>query len=64
MKSIEASVEGVENQQRIYIPIIGLEGKMSTFENDTQINVWHLHDENAIGRTIRWFLLMMILVME
>lgn len=27
MKSIEASVEGVENQQRIYIPIIGLEGK-------------------------------------
>ena len=49
MKSIEASVEGVENQQRIYIPIIGLEGKMSTFENDTQINVWHLHDENTIG---------------
>lgn len=47
LKSIEASMEGVESSQRIYIPIIGLEGKMSAFENDTQINVWRLHDENA-----------------
>lgn len=47
IKSIEASMEGVENAQRIYIPIIGLEGKMSAFENDSQINVWHLHDEDA-----------------
>ena len=49
LKSIEASMEGVENSQRIYIPIIGLEGKMAAFENDTQINVWHLHDEDSIG---------------
>lgn len=47
LKSIEASMEGVEHSQRIYIPIIGLEGKMGVFENDTQINVWHLHDENS-----------------
>ena len=47
LKSIEASMEGVERSQRIYIPIIGLEGKMSAFENDTQINVWRLHDEDA-----------------
>lgn len=46
IKSIEASAIGVENSQRIYIPIIGLEGKMAAFENDTQINVWHLHDES------------------
>ena len=49
LKSIEASIEGVECSQRIYIPIIGLEGKMAAFENDTQINVWHLHDENSVG---------------
>ena len=47
IKSIEATMAGVELAQRIYIPIIGLEGKMSAFENDTQINVWHLHDENT-----------------
>lgn len=49
IKSIEALVEGVECSQRIYIPIIGLEGKMAAFENDTQINVWHLHDESSVG---------------
>lgn len=47
LKSIEASWAGVERSQRIYIPIIGLEGKMSAFENDTQINVWRLHDEET-----------------
>ena len=45
LKSIEATWQGVERSQRIYIPIVGLEGKMSAFENDTQINVWRLHDE-------------------
>ncbi len=49
IKSIEASALGVEQSQRIYIPIIGLEGKMGTFENDSQITVWHLHDEDAVG---------------
>ena len=47
LKSIESSLAGVERSQRIYIPIIGLEGKMSAFENDTQIYVWRLHDEEA-----------------
>ena len=47
LKSIEASWAGVERSQRIYIPIIGLECKMSAFENDTQINVWRLHDEET-----------------
>ena len=47
LKSIEASWAGVECSQRIYIPIIGLEGKMSAFENDTQINVWRLYDEET-----------------
>lgn len=47
LKAIEASKEGVARSQRIYIPIVGLEGKMSAFEHDTQINVWHLHREDA-----------------
>ncbi len=47
LKSIEASSEGLEHSQRIYIPIVGLEGKMSAFETDTQITVWHLHDDEA-----------------
>ncbi len=47
LKSIEASPEGLEHSQRIYIPIVGLEGKMSAFETDTQITVWHLHDDEA-----------------
>ena len=49
IKAIETSAVGVEHSQRIYIPIIGLEGKMGTFENDTQINVWHLRNENSDG---------------
>ena len=47
LKAIEAEPEGAERSQRIYIPIVGLEGKMSAFENDSQINVWHLHNNEA-----------------
>ncbi len=41
IKSIESSKNGFQNHQRIYIPIVGLEGKMSMFANDTQINIWY-----------------------
>lgn len=51
LKSIETTAEGLEKAQRIYIPIIGLEGKMSAFEHDTQIHVWHQHDENSARET-------------
>lgn len=42
IKAIQASHEGVENHQRVYIPLVGLEGKMETFKEDTQINIWRL----------------------
>ena len=42
IKAIQASYEGVENHQRVYIPLVGLEGKMETFKDDTQINIWRL----------------------
>jgi len=32
----------VENHQRVYIPLVGLEGKMEVFKEDTQINIWRL----------------------
>lgn len=40
IKAIQASPEGVECHQRVYIPLVGLEGKMETFKDDTQINIW------------------------
>ena len=42
IKAIQASGEGVENHQRVYIPLVGLEGKMEAFKEDTQINIWRL----------------------
>lgn len=42
IKAIQASSEGVERHQRVYIPLVGLEGKMETFKEDTQINIWRL----------------------
>lgn len=51
------TVAGVENgsnavakSRRVYIPMVGLEGKMSLFENDTQCTVWYLknNDKNLI----------------
>lgn len=48
LKSVETSRNDVAFAQRIYIPIVGLEWKMSAFEHDTQITVWHLHKKDAI----------------
>jgi hypothetical protein len=42
IKDIQASGEGVENHQRVYIPLVGLEGKIEVFKEDTQINIWRL----------------------
>jgi hypothetical protein len=41
VKAIEASKEGQKNKQRVYIPIVGLEGKMSKYDEDTQAHIWH-----------------------
>ena len=42
IKGIENNSTAVANNRRIYIPIVGLEGKMSLFENDTQCTIWYL----------------------
>lgn len=41
IKAIESSQLGSKNHQRIYVPIVGLEGKMSKFSSDTQIFIWY-----------------------
>ena len=46
IKAIEATKDAVEHHQRVYIPIVGLEGKMETFANDSQTNIWRLESED------------------
>lgn len=41
LKNIQSSQEAYDKNQRIYIPIVGLEGKFSRFEHDSQIHVWY-----------------------
>ena len=39
------TIKGIESKRqglRIYVPIVGLEGKMSKFQNDSQIFVWYV----------------------
>lgn len=52
VKAIEASVDGVERHQRVYVPVVGLEGKMETFCHDSQSTVWRLKSEEK-GLTYR-----------
>lgn len=42
IKAIEALPEALEKCQRVYIPIVGLEGKMEPFSKDSQIVIWRL----------------------
>lgn len=46
IKAIESTNEGWEKKQRIYVPIVGLEGKMSTFFGDTQTTIWYLRSND------------------
>lgn len=41
IKGIESTQIGFQNKQRVYIPVVGLEGKMSMFAHDSQINIWY-----------------------
>ena len=45
IKAIEANAVAAENHQRVYVPIVGLEGKMETFSNDSQSTIWRLRAE-------------------
>ena len=46
IKSIENGKEDYEQHRRVYIPIVGLAGKMSRFFNDTQSIVWYLKSDD------------------
>ena len=46
LRTRETNNAGWEKRQRIYIPIVGLEGKMSTFFNDPQTIIWYQRTEN------------------
>lgn len=46
IKAIQATTEAQELHQRVYIPLVGLEGKMETFKDDSQINIWRLVSED------------------
>lgn len=45
IKGIESTSEAWNNHQRIYIPIVGLEGKMQSILPDTQIIIWQLKSD-------------------
>ena len=45
IKAIEASKIATELHQRIFVPIVGLEGKMESFSKDTQSTIWRLKSE-------------------
>ena len=52
IKAIEASAKAVDCHQRVYVPIVGLEGKMESFSKDSQSIIWRLKTEDK-GLTYR-----------
>lgn len=46
IKGIEANAVAAEKHQRVYVPIVGLEGKMETFSKDSQSTIWRLRTES------------------
>ena len=46
VKGIQSGQDAFSNSQRIYIPIVGLEGKFSKFAKDTQIVEWYFKNSD------------------
>lgn len=46
IKGIEGKDIAWVKHQRVYIPIVGLEAKMSTFKDDPQIFIWYMHTDD------------------
>lgn len=44
VKGFDTEKEGFKHKQRIYIPIIGQEGKMQHFRDDSQSFIWYYHN--------------------
>ena len=47
IKAIEANPVAGGNHQRVYVPVVGLEGKMETFSSDSQSTIWRLRTEDT-----------------
>jgi len=46
LKGIEASSDAWKHNQRVYIPIVGLENKMSFFAKDSMIEAWYFRNSD------------------
>lgn len=46
LKGIEASSDAWKHNQRVYIPIVGLENKMSFFAKDSMVEAWYFRNTN------------------
>lgn len=44
IKGFDSLSSGFEYRQRVYIPIVGLEGKMQHFRDDSQSFIWYYHN--------------------
>ena len=44
VKGCDTIKEGYQNKQRVYIPIVGQEGKMRKFRNDSQSFIWYYNN--------------------
>ena len=46
IKGFDTEKEGFKRKQRIYIPIVGQEGKMQHFRDDSQSFIWYYHNSD------------------
>lgn len=46
IKSFDTTKSGYAHRQRVYIPIVGLEGKMQRFQNESQSFIWYFHNSD------------------
>lgn len=46
IKSLDTIQKGFDHRQRIYIPIVGLEGKMQNFSDDSQSFIWYFRNSD------------------
>ena len=46
IKGFDTEKEGFKHKQRIYIPIVGQEGKMQHFRDDSQSFIWYYHNSD------------------
>ena len=46
IKGFDTTHEGFDAKQRVYIPIVGLEGKMEHFRNDAQSFIWYFQNDD------------------